>query len=284
MLGVGSAFLNLIFKVTDRMTQRRLITKECKDLPTNVCMVLNNSIGILPLLMIAGSTGELQRMGTLEAANWLEPRAIVHLLFSGLVGLGMSYVGLECQRVMSVTSFFVLQNVNKVFVVMCGVVIFGDPIKSVPSFCGLLLSLGGSALYGKIQMSHKEAHSIGYGKIQISRKEARSIGFEKPKSPTPSELSTCDEGSEDLVDLEAAVQECAAEPIAPSSMVEEEEGVLLAEGKNQLASEGFQDTFYGRDCGRSQFRSARRRPTAERKKEESEVEEESEERAVLGAR
>merc|ERR1712232_310143 len=113
---------------------------ECKDITTQACIVLNNSIGFICLLVIAAPSGELQKLNDEEAANWLEPIAAVLLVISGLVGIGICYVGLECQRVMSTTSFFVLQSATKVFVVTSGIVIFGDPIDSASQVCGLLLS------------------------------------------------------------------------------------------------------------------------------------------------
>merc|ERR1719215_1848904 len=85
-------------------------------------------------------------------ANWTEPRVMVLLLLSGLVGIGICYLGFQCQRAISATSFFVLQNVSKIAVVSAGVVFFGDPIKSAASVFGLLLSLGGSFMYGAANM------------------------------------------------------------------------------------------------------------------------------------
>jgi len=158
MMGVAFAIGNMVIAVMDRLTQRRLLTNECKDLPSKVCTVLNNFLGIFPLLAVAGGTGQLEKLrkaGT--AASWLEPRIVALLTLSGLVGIGICYAGLECQRAISATSFFVMQNVSKVAVVTCGVAFFGDEITSVPSMAGLALSLGGSAIYGKIQMDKAQA-------------------------------------------------------------------------------------------------------------------------------
>merc|ERR1719215_2231473 len=86
-------------------------------------------------------------------ANWTEPRVQVLLLLSGIVGVAICNLGFVCQRAISATSFFVLQNVSKVAVVASGVVFFGDPISSVWAAAGLLLSMGGSFVYGGLQMT-----------------------------------------------------------------------------------------------------------------------------------
>merc|ERR1719188_60568 len=85
-----------------------------------------------------------------HASDWKDPKLMVILILSGVVGIGICYLGFECQRVISATSFFVLQNVSKVAVVCAGMTFFGDPITPV-GMLGLTLSLGGSFLYSKAQ-------------------------------------------------------------------------------------------------------------------------------------
>lgn len=48
-----------------------------------------------------------------------------------------------------------MQNVSKILVVCVGVVFFGDPVTSGYIISGLLLSLGGSCIYGLCQISAK---------------------------------------------------------------------------------------------------------------------------------
>jgi len=152
MIGVGFACLNMVLAVTDRLLQRRLLTTECKDLSSGVCTILNNFGGMLPTLLLAATTGQFaEAAAPQQAARWTQPYVLVLLVLSGLVGTGISLLGIECQRAISATSFSVMQNVSKVAVVSAGVVFFSDPIGSRTSMVGLLLSLGGSFLYGLAQ-------------------------------------------------------------------------------------------------------------------------------------
>lgn len=154
VVGVAFAVLNLGLAVTDRVAQRRLLTQECKDIPSDVCTIINNAVGLIPTLALAAATHQFTEMHTPQhQASWTDSRILVLLFLSGLVGIGICYLGFVCQRAISATSFFVLQNVSKIVVVSAGVAFFGDPIKSAAAVIGLCLSLGGSFAYGALQMA-----------------------------------------------------------------------------------------------------------------------------------
>merc|ERR1719160_1917067 len=151
VIGVMFAVLNLFLAVTERMTSRRLLVQECNGLPLEGCTLVNNFLGLFPTLALAFITQETAKVSD-HAAVWTDPKVLVLMALSGGIGLGIGYFGFAVQRLISATSFLVLQNVSKVAVVGTGIVFFQDPIKSPPQAAGLLLSLGGSYLYGKSQM------------------------------------------------------------------------------------------------------------------------------------
>mmetsp|Transcript_84938 Transcript_84938/g.150423 ORF Transcript_84938/g.150423 Transcript_84938/m.150423 type:complete len:388 (-) Transcript_84938:75-1238(-) len=156
MVGIGFAVANMILAASDRIIQRRLLTQECSSLPSSTCAIINNSVGILPCMALAFITDEVHSTTSPEhMAHWSDPRILVLLLLSGCAGIGICYMGFECQRVISATSFFVMQNVSKVAVVTCGIAFFGDPIRSPMAAGGLLLSLAGSYLYSWTQLKPK---------------------------------------------------------------------------------------------------------------------------------
>merc|ERR1719213_824308 len=118
---------------------------------------MNNGLAIIPTLMLAGFTQEFAEAASSDGLqHWTDPVVLFVLLLSGFVGMGVGYYGMEAQRDISATSLFVLQNVSKIGVVLLGIVVFGDPIKSGLANLGLLMSLGGSALYGHSQMKIQE--------------------------------------------------------------------------------------------------------------------------------
>merc|ERR1719188_983962 len=157
VIGCIFAFTNMILAVSDRLIQRRLLTTECTGLASSVCTVMNNAFGSIPALLLAGATHQIADMASPEnRASWTDPHVLTLLALSGAIGIGICYLGFECQRVITATSFFVLQNFSKVAVIVCGVTFFGDPIRSPLAVAGLVLSIGGSFCYGKAQMSLQE--------------------------------------------------------------------------------------------------------------------------------
>lgn len=159
VIGVSFAVANMLLAVSDRVIQRRLLTNECKDLLPSVCTLMNNTFGMFPTLLLATATHEMDAARKPEnLAHWHDLRVLMLLCLSGFVGIGICYLGFECQRAISATSFFVLQNMSKVAVVSVGIAVFADPL-STWTLAGLALSIGGSFLYGKAQMAAPEAQA-----------------------------------------------------------------------------------------------------------------------------
>jgi len=154
--GFAFAALSTAAAIFDRLLQRRLLTEECRDLGAGVCTIVTNIGGVLPALALAFASHQVQDAGTAEhRAAWSDPRMILLLVVSGFLGIGTCYVGFECQRVISATSFFVMQNFCRAAVVVTGVVLLGDAIGSWTSVLGVLLSLAGSVLYCNEQLTVK---------------------------------------------------------------------------------------------------------------------------------
>mmetsp|Transcript_83766 Transcript_83766/g.194876 ORF Transcript_83766/g.194876 Transcript_83766/m.194876 type:complete len:371 (+) Transcript_83766:50-1162(+) len=154
-IGIVFAAANMILASCDRLIQRFLLTGVCSEMPSGVCTVLNNSLGMIPSFALALVTHQVADIGNHAQVHggWGDFRILILLALSGVIGIGICYLGFECQREITATSFFVLQNVSKVAVVCAGILIFEDPIRSPSSGIGLLLSIGGSFMYGKLQMS-----------------------------------------------------------------------------------------------------------------------------------
>merc|ERR1719217_2013607 len=67
-IGLGLVIFNTLVAIFDRLLQRRLLVEECKDLPLSACMTVNNSLGMIPTLLLAFASHEFQGMGD-NAAN-----------------------------------------------------------------------------------------------------------------------------------------------------------------------------------------------------------------------
>lgn len=159
MVGCAFALLNTIMAAGDRLIQRRFLTNECQGIDSSVCTLLNHLLGMVPLLVLAHATGQLESfMDGRHKEIWLEPNVMAILAMSCVVGIGICYLGFECQRSLSATSFFVMQNLSRACVIIAGVAFFGDPITSPYSFLGVLVTLGGSFNYGRLQLleQHKQ--------------------------------------------------------------------------------------------------------------------------------
>lgn len=172
--GLGIVLLNTIVAIFDRVLQRRLLVKECQDLPLSACMVVNNTLGVLPSVLLIFLTGESAGYAK-SAVNWADPGVLTLILMSGFMGLGIGFFGLMCQKAMTATSFQVLQNMSKVVVVSVGIGLFGDKVDSPQRMIGIFLSLAGSAAYGvarsrEPQNTKGELHKLTTSKLEDTEK------------------------------------------------------------------------------------------------------------------
>jgi len=172
MVGVLVAVLNMCIAVTDRLIQRRLLTDQCKSLPSTVCAIMNNGLALIPTMLLAGFSHEFEHATSAQMTQkWTNPVVLSFLIVSGFVGMGVGYFGTECQRDLTATSFFVMGNATKCGVVLLGITVFGDSFKHMHANLGLLMSLTGSALYGHAQMQ-----------IQAETKEKQKLLNEDEKA------------------------------------------------------------------------------------------------------
>eukprot|EP00746_Dinoflagellata_sp_MGD_P165278 gnl/MRDRNA2_/MRDRNA2_94453_c0_seq1.p1 gnl/MRDRNA2_/MRDRNA2_94453_c0~~gnl/MRDRNA2_/MRDRNA2_94453_c0_seq1.p1 ORF type:complete len:447 (-),score=50.39 gnl/MRDRNA2_/MRDRNA2_94453_c0_seq1:324-1664(-) len=152
-IGIAFALMNMVLACSDRLIQRRLLTDQCKQLSSSACSILNNGVAMVPTFGMVLATQEITKVtNSAGPVHWTDPQALALLALSGFVGMGICYFGFECQREVSATSFFVMQNLSKVAVVSVGVTVFGDPLSSPWAVLGLVMSLGGSFIYGQAQM------------------------------------------------------------------------------------------------------------------------------------
>lgn len=149
--GLFFSLLNMILAIADRLAQRRLLSIECggdNGLTTESCMLLNNSIGLIPTVLLGIWLGEF---ATADVQQWFMSINTLLLMLSGVIGAGICYFALAVQREISATSFMVLQNVVRMGVVVVGVLVFLDPIEIPWQVGGLIMSFTGAFWYGCLQ-------------------------------------------------------------------------------------------------------------------------------------
>merc|ERR1711862_778949 len=81
VMGLVFALANMVMAMSDRLIQRRLLTTECKSLNSSVCTIMNNLIGLLPTMLLAVATHEVQHATSVEKIMLWRDRRLMLLLF-----------------------------------------------------------------------------------------------------------------------------------------------------------------------------------------------------------
>jgi hypothetical protein len=154
LAGVGWAVLNNFLAVTDRLLQRLMLAKDQNpvDISKSGVTLLNNLIGFIPLAVTALLLEEWRDVPA--AIDNMTPLATVWLLASCVVGAGISYTGIWAQSLISATSFLVLVNGNKFFIIFLECWLswqfhFGNEALTWTQIIGATISIVGGVFYGK---------------------------------------------------------------------------------------------------------------------------------------
>lgn len=164
MTGIGWVLLNNVFAVGDRLLQRLMLAKDQQpvDISKTGVTLLNNLEGMLPLLVCAYWSGEFAEVPAALAAmnlhGWL------WVVASCLVGVGISYTGIWAQSLITATSFLVLINANKFFIILFEVFFMRSKTLMPIQIAGAVVTILGGVLYGKarerLDMQEAEAKPL----------------------------------------------------------------------------------------------------------------------------
>jgi len=141
--------VNCLFTLADRLLQTQLL-KRTPDFSISIplCMVLNNTMGIIPLVALACATGEMHTWGfVLQNAG---PTGWFWVVMSGC-GACLGYIGLKAQKILSGTTILVIQNFNKILIIIMGAELFGEKFSFL-SCVGCVVSLAGCFWYGHLRL------------------------------------------------------------------------------------------------------------------------------------
>jgi len=142
--------LHCTFTIIDRLCQSHLLRRVADfNIPLPGCMLLNNSISMLPIIFLAARAGEMHSWRFVLARSPFI--AWFWIVVSSLCGACLSYVSFRAQSLASGTSMLVLTNMSKLLVLMSGSQVFGERFR-VLSTLGLIVSLVGFCWYGCVQL------------------------------------------------------------------------------------------------------------------------------------
>ena len=107
-------------------------------------VLYTNTFSILPSLALCVLTGELseRRLGSIDAT----PTALLWLLVSCGIGIGISWAGFKCQSLVSATTYTVIGVMNKMLTVTVNVLIWDNHASSA-GIGALCICLVGGSIY-----------------------------------------------------------------------------------------------------------------------------------------
>jgi drug/metabolite transporter (DMT)-like permease len=142
--------VNCGFSLMDRLVQTYYL-KLSKDfsLSLPLCIMLNNTLGVVPVVSLALANGEVRQWRTVltsaSADTW------IWVFLSSCCGACLGYVGLRTQKLVSGTTVLVLQNFSKVILLVVSSVLLGDRLQRL-SWVGCALSLGSCFWYSALRL------------------------------------------------------------------------------------------------------------------------------------
>lgn len=165
--GVGWVMLNAFFAIGDRLLQRMMLAKDQNpvDISKTGVNLLNNLLGMFPLLIV----------GLLKSEQHEVPAALASLTTTGAVwvgmscavGVGISYMGIWVQSLISATSFLVLVNANKFVIIFVEVFAMKTKTLLPMQVAGAMITILASVTYGK---AREEVESESKEKLPLVNK------------------------------------------------------------------------------------------------------------------
>ena len=173
--GAPWVLLNVAFSVLTRVLQRRMLNPEGDpvDISKTGCTLINNLLGLLPILFTAYLGQEFREVPE-HLAN-LHSRSYLLIALSCFVGMGISYTNIWCQSMISATSMcldekhccqlgalrLILINFNRFLVITVEATLLRDllPMEIVGA-CIILLGAVGVAVPGPQPVKPQDAQPL----------------------------------------------------------------------------------------------------------------------------
>jgi len=155
---IGWLLLNNFFAVGDRLLQRLMLARDQRpvDISKTGVTLLNNGLALIPLLFFAQITGEFKDLGS--AVGSLDRMGMCWIAVSCVVSLGISYTGIWAQSLISATSFLVLINANKFFIIFLEAFVMNTKDLTRVQLVGATIAVLGAAAFGKAREFAEAEH------------------------------------------------------------------------------------------------------------------------------
>lgn len=156
---IGWVILNNMFVVGDRLLQRLMLAKDQwpVDISKTSCTLLNNLLGMIPILLAGVIAGEYSKLNSSMSA--LNAEGISWISLSCVVGCGIAYAGIWTQSLVNATSFLVLATSNKFVVILIEVFIMHDGNLTLIQFIGATITIVAGVAYGKAREAPEAQHA-----------------------------------------------------------------------------------------------------------------------------
>eukprot|EP00913_Durusdinium_trenchii_P021552 g20254.t1 len=178
LVGVGWIFVNTCFSVLLRLLQRRMLAadQDPVDISKGGCSLINNAMGLLPLLATAYITGDgsmIQGRQRRPAPNQLALLSSQELIFMGIscvVAAAISYANIWCQSLISATSMLILVNLTRFLVILLdATLLHTDRLSTLQLLGALITVLGGMALAMPDSQPKEEPAAASYAPAKTSQ-------------------------------------------------------------------------------------------------------------------
>jgi hypothetical protein len=166
--------VNQILMMANRLVERRFLAHERLDLSVTAALLLNNSLGLLPV--------GLTLLAKNEASTWTtEP--VRHggwtlLGVSCALSVGIGWFSMSLQKQISATSMLVVTNMNKVLVIVYGIAVLREE-SSVGVVGGCTVALAGGLAYGyaALRLAARRKRAGGSGGTRIKDEVNKAEGL-----------------------------------------------------------------------------------------------------------
>lgn len=153
-------FVNSVFTVVATVFRSKFMKDENFSVSTPLCMCSVSTTAIPFICVAAALTGEMDQWPAVVANA--SSTAWLWATMSSLIAGCFSFLQFRCQKKLSGTSDLMFQNAVKVFIIIMGMLAFGDAFN-MESLLACALALGGCAWYGFLRKSEVAGSAKAHG-------------------------------------------------------------------------------------------------------------------------